>query len=50
MPERGGGQTVFGMSAPVRIFAALGQEELPLTVRDARLGLKRILGDKKRSR
>ncbi len=37
----------FGMSAPVRIFAALGREELPLTVRDARLGLKRILGDKK---
>ena len=42
-----GDRLFFGMSAPVRIFAALGQEELPLTVRDARLGLKRILGDKK---
>ena len=39
-----GDRLFFGMSAPVRIFAALGQEELPLTVRDA---LKRILGDKK---
>lgn len=45
-----GDRLFFGMSAPVRIFAALGQEELPLTVRDARLGLKRILGEKKRSR
>ena len=42
-----GDRLFFGMSAPVRIFAVLGQEELPLTVRDARLGLKRILGDKK---
>ena len=42
-----GDRLFFGMSAPVRIFAALGQEELPLTVRDARMGLKDMLGDKK---
>jgi energy-coupling factor transport system ATP-binding protein len=37
----------FGMSAPVRIFASLGAEKLPLTVRDARIELNNMLCGKK---
>ena len=45
--EKDKSRLYFGLPSAVRIFAELESESMPLTVRDGRLSMKKLLGDKK---
>ncbi len=45
--EKDKSRLYFGLPSAVRIFAELDSDEMPLTVRDGRLAIKTILGDRK---